>query len=118
MGWDAYSSAKVDYRKNEIVDLKLQMLFKNAETDVKSKAVYVDGILYKGGLDCSECRDMLQKATNESVYEDWSEEKVREVAAKSNWDFEFEFENAWAYWSARTFLEICSNNNLSISFSY
>lgn len=120
MGWDAYSSAKINYSKNEIVDIKLRMLFKNAETDVKEKSVYVDGLLHRGGLDCSDCREMLAVATIENCYEDWDSDKVKLLNESAQWGFvnKIKEEDLWAYWSARFFLKICAENGLSVSFSY
>jgi len=120
MCWDAFSSAKINYSKNEIVDTDLRMLFKNAETDVKELSVYVDGLLHRGGLDCSACREMLEAATRENCYEDWDCDKVKSLNESSQWGFidEIKEEDLWAYWSARFFLKICAENGLSISFSY
>ena len=119
MGWDAHSSAEKNWQKRKLADSKINRMFKNAEAYVKKKASSVDWYLHLAGLDCSSCAKMLEQATGESCWEDgWSEEKVKELAAKANWNFEFEKEKDWAYWSAKKFLETCAKANLSITFSW
>jgi hypothetical protein len=110
MGWDAISS----------VGKRMCVLseFKNAEKDVIYKTGHCDGALHIGCLDCKECGEMLEIATGESVYIYWSESKVKKLNSKANWDFQYNKEDAYAYWSARYFLAVCAKNELSISFSW
>lgn len=120
MGWDAYSPAGRDYKKNKLKDPAIDKLFKNAESYVKRKTGSVDGLLRMAGLDCSDCAEMLDKATGRSVTDDnnWSKNFVKKMNACANWDFEYEQEQAWAYWSARKFLETCAKAGISISFKW
>ena len=119
MGWDAFSSVKtLDDCKPKHPEPR--RLFRNAHLYVKRKAGSVDGYLEYGSLDCSDCRRMLEEATGESCYDEngWSKEKVRDLQKSANWNFEYDPEDAWAYWSARKFLEVCAKLNLSIEFSW
>ena len=120
MGWDAHSTAKKDWEKKKLKDPTTDKLFKNAEAYVKRKAGSVDGYLRMAGLDCSSCAEMLERATGRSVWDerDWNKDFVVKVNEKANWDFEYEQEQAWAYWSAKKFLESCAKAGLSIYFSW
>ena len=120
MGGDARSTTKKDWEKNKLKDPTIDKLFKNAELYVKRKAGSVDGCLRMAGLDCSACAKMLEKATNRSAWDEseWSNDFVKKINLDANWDFEYENEQAWAYWSAKKFLETCAKANLSISFSW
>lgn len=120
MGWDAHSSAKRDWKKMKLKDPITDKLFKNAEVYVKRKAGSVDGYLRMAGLDCSACAKMLEQATGRSAWDErgWDKDFLIKVNEKANWDFEYEQEQAWAYWSAKKFLESCAKAGLSISFSW
>ena len=123
MGWDAHSSAdmKSTIRKLYIRDPKIRKLFKEAETFVREKSNgHVDIYLHIGSLDTSTCGKMLERAVGWPVYDEdgWNVDKVKKLNAEANWDFKFKKEDAWAYWSARKFLEVCAQANLSISFSW
>jgi len=73
-----------------------------------------------GGLDCSECARMLEKATKMNAWDEngWDVEKVKTLHSSADWKFNYHKDKAWAYWSAKKFLEICAENNLSIEFSF
>jgi len=43
---------------------------------------------------------------------------LKKLNQKANWDFKYKKEDAWAYLSARKFLELCAKHNLSIRFSW
>jgi hypothetical protein len=127
MGWDAYSKQDgvnprgFDENRNWIIlDPDLRAAFAAATEEVLEKAGGVDGMLERGGLDCSDCGQMLERATGQSVYTytDWSVAKVRRLNKKANWDFEPESGEEWAYWSARKFLEVCAEHGLSVNFSW
>lgn len=101
MGWDAgFNTEAKDKRKQ----------FKKTATEVKRIAGLVDGSLQFGGLDCSTCRLMLEQATAQNCSEgtEWSAEQVQQIASAAVWEFVFQAEDAWAYWSARKFLETCA----------
>ena len=67
MGWDAYSSAKVDYQNRKLKDNKLDKVFKDASDFVRKKTHSVDSLLRLGGLDVSNCATMLQTAVSIGV---------------------------------------------------
>lgn len=122
MGWDAFSSAKPDFEKRCVKGVKVDRLFKNAETYVRRKSGgYVDGYLRMGALDCSDCGRMLEKATGKSVCNEnesrWSVAVVKEINKNANWDFDYSSEETLYYWSARKFLEVCAKAGLAIRFS-
>lgn len=119
MGWDAHSSAEYLHEIRKFKNPQHEK-FIDAYNEVKSIAGCADGYLDMGSLDCSACCKMLQEATGESCYSDegWSAEKVKELNEKADWRLLYGKDNAWAYWSARKFLETCAELNLSISFSW
>lgn len=126
MGWDAFSSYNNKSKSKQ--NLAAKKAFKEASEHVMKLTGTVDGYLGDGGLDCSDCRHMLEKAANlGSKNLNWglaygesgmSPFCVKVVFGFSNWDFKFSKQDAWAYWSAREFLRICAENNLSIRFDY
>lgn len=120
MGWDAHSSAKVNWKENRLRNANLNRLFINAHGYVKRKTGGVDGFLSIGSLDVDDCALMLEKATGKSCWDEkgWSKKEVKEIYKKADWDFEYKINEAWAYWSAKKFLEVCAKSNLSIRFSY
>lgn len=63
---------------------------------------------------------MIERATGRSVWDerDWDKEFLIKVNKQANWEFEYQQEEAWAYWSAKKFLETCAKAGLSISFSW
>jgi hypothetical protein len=119
MGWDAHSSAEKDWKKKRLVDKGMRKAFNNADKFVKSKTGTVDWYLHMAGLDCSSCAEMLQKATGRDCWgEDWKSEKIEKINESANWDFEYSTDEAWAYWSAKKFLELCAKFKLSVEFSW
>lgn len=127
MGWDANASVKIKRDENfkllnadELLNTEyVAEAFKRASKQARKETGSVDALLRLGGLDCSTCAKMLEKATGESVYvEDWSALKVKTLSESANWDFKCDDGKAWAYWSARLFLETCAKFNLSIQFSW
>ena len=62
---------------------------------------------------------MLEKATGLDCWgDDWQADKIQSINEKSNWDFEYSKEDAWAYWSAKKFLELCARFKLTVIFSW
>jgi len=120
MGWDAHSSAEFDYEKGQFVNTAHQEAFLLAVHEVKTLTGTYDGYLKQGGLDCSDSCKMLELATGESCYakDAWSAEKVKELNDKADWRIYYGGIDAWAYWSARKFLETCAELSLSITFSW
>lgn len=116
MGWDAYS---IGDEESGLSAFQVRTCFQEATLFVQALTGVADAWLPKGGLDCSVCARMLAKATGEDVYGDpWTAEKVKELNASASWGFVFEEDQAWAYWSARKFLETCAELGLGIEFSW
>lgn len=120
MGWDAYSSAEINFETRRLKDKEIDGIFKSAYIDVQHKAGSADFALRLAGLDCSDCARMLMKATGKDCWslQPWSVDEVIETAKAAQWEFEFERKQAWAYWSARNFLNACAAARLSIRFSF
>lgn len=120
MGWDAHSSAKVDWDRHRLADDNIHNLFAEAVDEVRKKADMVDGFLHLGSLDLRACAYMLQKATGQSCFSEqgWDADLVKLLNQRANWNFAYEKEESCEYWSARLFLETCAKANLSISFSW
>lgn len=121
MGWDAHSSVEVDYTRQpaRIKNEDQHLAFTNEAKSIINQAGTVDGNFDFGGLDCSRCARMLEKATGESCYgADWDAAKVKELRKNANWKFYRSKEHKWAYLSAKKFLELCAKFDLSISFSW
>lgn len=79
----------------------------------------IDGLLYHGGLDCSICGRMLQKATGLSMYGDsWTPEVVHNFAEIADWSFTVDPDEEWAKASARAFLNHCAKLGKGIRFSF
>lgn len=131
MGWDAYSTKKTE--KQLLVFKKAsEKALMNVRRDIKKTKLnaFVDYDLANGGLDCSDSERMLSQALElynfnnpdeyASCYDEngWSVEKTRLLNEKANWKFKYEKEEAWAYWSARMFLNTCAELGLGIDFSY
>jgi len=129
MGWDAFSSIEKTFgypqRGNQFIPVfeykEQRDAFVKASRRVRKLTGTVDNYLEQGALDCGACAEMLGMATGEecrnAVDVDWSKKKVQSLAKKANWDFKFKKEDAWAYWSAKLFLETCAELRLSISMS-
>jgi hypothetical protein len=72
MGWDANSSVVYNKKPFNIKNKKQREWFKEKSDECILKYGSVDCGLERAWLDCSSCRDMLQRATGESCYTDWS----------------------------------------------
>lgn len=122
MGWDAHSSAEMDYSKpfSRIRDKQIRRYFKKASDFVKAKTGTVDCLLETGSLDCDQCAKMLEAATGQTCWMDgWSEADVQAIRETACWDnISITKDDEWAFWSARKFLETCANLGLSINFSW
>ncbi len=128
MGWDAYSSVEL---ADELLikDDTHREAFEQAVKNVLEKCQTVDGFLETGGLDCSACRDMLELAARKSPtpalnwHTCWNkygmqQDEVKRMHEHCNWKFEFDQDQAWAYWSAREFLRVCAEQGLTIRFDH
>lgn len=111
MGRDIISSVKVDYEKLVIENPDIDSLFNAAADLVIEKAGSYDGGLRLGGLDCSTSIRMLEKAVGLSLSHEHYH-IATQLQMMSNWDFEYSDEDAWAYWSARKFMECCCEFDL------
>ncbi|WP_333577901.1 hypothetical protein [Sphingobacterium sp.] len=128
MGWDAISSFNSNIRSRAKQNLSIKKKFIEASEYVKKITGSVDGDLSIGALDCSPCHDMLIKAAKNSdkelnwglawSYDGMNPDVVKVMHAYLNWDFKFSKEDAWAYYSAKEFVRICAENELSIRFTY
>jgi hypothetical protein len=122
MGWDAQSSVEVFYgkRSRHIKNRRINKLFLDAFKEIQQITGTVDGYLDIGSLDCSICGKMLEKATDQSTYTPlgWSIDVVIALNTSANWEFFYNKKDQWAYLSAKKFLEICAQENLSIKFSW
>ena len=118
MGWDAFANIERDWDKKIVKVSAINKEFKKASKYVQKKTGAVDWLLTMGGLDVSTCGNMLERATNESVYKDWDAELVQKLNKSAYWGFEYDKAESWAYYSAKKFLEICAKFDLSIRFSY
>lgn len=117
MGWDAF--ALVEYDEHFKITGRLADVFQKVSDEVKEKTGTVDGLLAKGGLDVDDCAYMLEHATGLSAWSvEWTADYVKELNDRANWNFEYPIEDAWAYWSARRFLETCASEGLPIRFSW
>lgn len=112
MGWDAFSDA-YNY------DNPPEAFVKAAER-VRREAGSVDGLLSKGGLDISTCGEMLEQATNASVYDEdgWSAEKVQRLAKDADWTFPVDTKDKSYYLAALEFLNTCSREGVGVRFSW
>ncbi|SRR5260370_20370807 len=126
MGWDAYAFSterpdalfEYDYERHRlyIPDQVYARAFRNAEIEVLMAAPSVDGLLVKGGLDCSDCAEVLEQLTGLDAWGDpLSIEAVQSLTIK---EYEPEIKDAWAYYSALWFLKTCQDQKLGIKFSW
>lgn len=120
MGWDAHTNAEKDWDKKQLKNPKIDKMFLEADEYVKNKTGTVDFYLRMAGLDVSTCGKMLETATGMSVYDErgWDSDFVQKLNKKANWNFPYEKEDAWAYYSAKKFLQACAKSGLSITFSW
>lgn len=120
MGWDAYSTA---FNKKDENSLRALNMFRSKSTYISCVLnSSVDCFLHEGGLDLSGCRDVIQKYTEITCYEDLSPKQVREQYKEFPYDSDlkriYKKEDLIYYYSAKYFLEICIKFNLGINFSY
>ena len=119
MGWDAHTSAEKVWEKRRLKDKFQNSAFKKADKFVFKKTGSADAYLRLAGLDCSACAEMLQKATGRDCWgDDWSVDEIESINKNANWDFEYDQDKAWAYWSAKEFLRLCAKFRLSVTFSW
>jgi hypothetical protein len=92
--------------------------FETAHEEVLKLAGAADGYLRLGGLNCSQSKDMLKRALKGKLPRDSiAADELQRLAEAANWHFEYEMFLAWAYWSARTFFEVCAQHEYGIAFS-
>lgn len=128
MGWDAFAtqngetlfSFNEERGELEIADPVLCSIFAEVSKEVVTRTGAVDFLLRCGGLDCSACAHMLERATKCTAWDGdgWVAEQVQMLARTADWDFDYSANDAWAYWSARRFLETCARYKLGIKFSW
>ncbi len=122
MGWDAFAiTPKMITRKNAywIKDKRVRAEFRRAFATVKAKGYAPDGFLDGGGLDCSTCREMLERATGGDCHgPDWTPDQVVAYYEAADWSFKIDQSEAWAYYSAAQFLAVCARYRLGIEFSW
>lgn len=116
MAWDAFASIDI----NEDGTLrKYAELFYHAQQAILNSYGTADNGLEKGGLECSLCRTMLERATGLSCkVEYWDAFTVKVAYNKANWYFHINMHHEWAWASARAFLEVCASCEIGIEFSY
>lgn len=112
MGWDAFAYGP---KGGRIRNREIKNDFKKASKWVKRKCSEVDGCLSRGILDVSTCGEMLQAACGKHHY---SETPWHPKTMTFNWEFLHRKGEAWAYWSARKFIEVCQKHNLIVKFSW
>ena len=115
MGWDAFSDPFSSRFEEDKPDPAYDDVAKRVCADTGS----VDGFLRYGALDCSQCADMLERATGASCWSDkWSKDRVTELAAKADWSFEVGVDMLWAKLSARAFLDQTAALGRGVKFSW
>lgn len=119
MGWDAYAEP-VKFRRFGLEEEPHPDWKKAVDRarELNTQDQIVDGLLSRGGLDCSACKDELEQATGLNCYSDWNPEIVRIANETADWDSPVDPDQVWARASARAFLERCAELGLSIHFSY
>lgn len=110
MGWNAGAQCWIPHRH------RFAAVAKGVE-ELAGKGSY-DGYLGQGGLGCPTCKRMMEVATAQSCTAGikWSGQEVQQYAREAVWSFIFDASDAWAYWSARKFLELCAELGLAIYF--
>lgn len=118
MGWDAHAITKFGNPASRC--RRYKKAFQAAAEQLKAEGHIVDVYLSSCGLDVSDCGNMLEKATNCSVYDElgWSPELTKKINDSANWQFDVSLDDQWAYLSAKTFLNLCAKLNLGIKFSF
>jgi len=130
MGWDAYAMNRGkhirvkwgDYSNPYIISKRLREAFKDARRRVL-RHCHVDGMLDIGGLDLSGCGIILQIMTDLDAWriKDWTVKEVKQawkIWQSREKSGERKLHNPTYYWSAREFLRVCAEQNLSIHFSW
>lgn len=152
MGWDAWATKdgkqlKINwdfqgFKSNHLKDFSLNQKFKKAAKTVKEKTGGFDGCLDVGGLDCSDCAKVLEKATGMDCWfeDDLTPKQVKKYYKNADWGkaithrefLEYastEIYNAVLgeniksdsvifFESAKEFLRVCAENNLGIHFDW
>jgi hypothetical protein len=128
MGWDAFSSAKGSGFKIE--DIEIKNAFESASISIVNSSGKVDGSLSRGGLGLSDSARMLSKAIDNTAVgeidfffhpyqdEEVTADQAKQLAMKLNWNFELDYDDMYAYWSAKEFIRVCAEFGLSIRFSF
>lgn len=116
-----YSSAEMNWKTGELKDKMLDEKFRKANEFVLNYSRSDDG-LRLGYLENSNSLNMLEKALGVTTTQmagigKWNAQQVKFMWAKADWDFEYDDDLVWAYWSARVFLQACSEAGLSIVFN-
>lgn len=114
MGWDAFAKGP---KGGMITNSEIKHAFRAAQKLCMLKAKGHDIHIGKGyvALDCSQTAEMLKKACGKSP---WDPNPWHPKLMTFNWDFEYKKELAWAYWSAKKFIDVCQEFNLTIKFSW
>lgn len=123
MGWDAFADTKVVWpQRGEpyLENADHRAAYQMARDEVRKHTPTVDWRLPLGGLDTSDAARMLERATGASAWDEngWTAERVKELAAKANWNFEYHVDLAYAYWSAKLWLETTARLGLKVRFSW
>lgn len=90
--------------------------FAKAVAVVIEKSGSVDTGLDAGGLMCSACCREMERISGISVFHDWSPEEFETAHRRISTLPDEEPDDPadlWAYWSAREFIRVCAENNLS-----
>jgi len=128
MGWDAFAtkdgegiewgdSWKKEYPYLTPADPVLRDAFAAANARAVGLAgEEVDWLLKSGALDVSTCGEMMARVGIAAWSDDLAPSDVRRYA-KADWGEPPE-KNAWAYWSARIFIETCAELGLGVRFSW
>lgn len=120
MGWNATTNAKVyDSEKDKWIwrSPDIKEAFSKAADFTWGVTGFVDGYLRNGGLDCWKSGVALEEATGKDTHgRSWT--RCKEIWDKSNWNFWYGPEDAWAYLSARQFLKVCAEYDLIIEFNW
>ena len=117
MGWEAQTKV-YDFQTRKYTNRKVSKAFRHLSAAIRLVTGAVDGELIYGGLGCSKSRQFLEKATDIICYIDWDSEDTVKIAAKANWNFEHSPDEAWAYQSAKLFLETCAKLELAVTFTF
>ena len=111
-------STTYSFVKPELLDVggekKILESFKAASQMSMVLSGYADSLLQEGRITCSDVLFMFRKGTGWQVpdrhvpYEEYS----KFVTPK--WGFRYSKRDAWAYWTARFFWEVCRHHKLGI----